>query len=78
MRGFNFNDTRYERKVNLCHIIYMDEKNKKFYNDCYDPCILGWAMHEKCYSNDYGRFNGRIHTHELVVVKAEFVGHKCI
>ena len=56
----------------------MDEKNKKFYNDCYDPCILGWAMHKKCYNNDYGRFNGRIHTHELVVVKAEFVGHKCI
>lgn len=56
----------------------MGEKNKKFYNDCYDPCILGWAMHQECYRNDYGKFNGRIHTHELVVVKAEFEGHKCI
>ena len=64
--GFNFNDTHYNKKRNLYHVIYTDDHIDFMYLDLNSRHVLGWASHVKCKSGNVSRFSGRIHTHNLV------------
>ena len=64
--GFNFNDTHFEKKRNLYHVIYTGDHVDFMYMDLNNPAVLGWASHVKCKSGNVSRFSGRIHTHDLV------------
>ena len=64
--GFNFNDTHYEKKRNLYHVIYTGDHVDFMYMDLRSPHVLGWASHVKCKSGNISRFSGKIHTHDLV------------
>ena len=64
--GFNFNDTHYEKKRNLYHVIYTGDHIDYMYMDLNSPAVLGWASHVKCKSGNVSRFSGKIHTHDLV------------
>ena len=64
--GFNFNDTPYDKKRNLYHVIYTGDHVDFMYLDLNNPYVLGWASHVKCRSGNISRFSGRIHTHDLV------------
>ena len=64
--GFNFNDTHYDKKRNLYHVIYTGDHLNFMCMDLNSPYVLGWARHVKCKSGNISRFSGRIHTHDLV------------
>ena len=70
--GFNFNDSKFERKRNLYHVIYTGEHEDHLCLDMQEPQLLRYASHVKCKAGGSGRFSGRIHTHDLIAVSTPF------
>ena len=74
--GFDFNDSKVDKKTNLYHVIFTGEENDSIYEDIRGCIVLGWASHVKCKSGGVGRLSGRAHTHELVASPAQFESRK--
>ena len=66
------NDSKYERKRNLYHVMYTDEHEGLLYLDMQEPQLLGFASHIKCKAGGSGRFSGRFHSHDFLAVSTPF------
>ena len=69
---FNFNDSKFEMKRNLYHVIYTGEHEDHLFFDMPEPQLLRYASHVNCKAGGSGRFSGRIYTHELIAVSTPF------
>ena len=74
--GFNFNDSKFDKKRNLYHVIYTGDHLDCIYRELNVSQVLGWASHIKCKGGMGGRFSGRIHTHNLVAAVTPFNNQK--
>ena len=74
--GFNFNDSKFETKRNLYHVIYTKEHEDHLFFDMREPQLPRYASHVKCKAGGSGRFSGRIHTLDLIAVSTPFSTHK--
>ena len=54
--SFNFNDSPFPKKRNLCRVIYIGEQAYHIYSDLADPQVLVWASHVKCKTGGNSKF----------------------